>query len=176
MKTSRDKESIFTGVFVVGFLTVALIAVLYFGWAVIGLPFVPFDFFDALTRVLPGSFIRFGIGSMVTVIRALNIGPTSEVAKLAEQSMAVIGFLVAGVVAGSILFCLVRSSNRRRAWILGTAWGILLGVPAMLVSNMQGRTSSWGPWMSGIWVLLSFLAWAIVLGWAAKRLAVPSSG
>jgi hypothetical protein len=35
-----------------------------FGWRVAGLPFVPFDTFDWLTRVLPGRLMAFGIGTM----------------------------------------------------------------------------------------------------------------
>ena len=62
--------------------------VFFFEWAVAGLPFTPFDLFDWLTRVLPGSLIAFGIGTMVAVIRALHLGPISGTAKLAEQAMA----------------------------------------------------------------------------------------
>jgi DMSO/TMAO reductase YedYZ molybdopterin-dependent catalytic subunit len=132
---------------------------------------VPFDFFDALTRVLPGSVIAFGIGTMVRVIRGLNIGPTSEVAKLAEQSMAVVNFFIAGVVIGLILFWFLRGRETRRAWGVCVVWGILFGAGAAAISGIYGRTSAWGPWMSGTWVLLAFLGWSVAHGSAAKRLA-----
>ncbi len=45
------------GLFVAATLTATLIAILYFGWTVIGLPFAPFVVFDWLTRVLPGRVI-----------------------------------------------------------------------------------------------------------------------
>ena len=116
MIASREQRApgFFSGVLAAGMVAVALTAILYFGWAVMGLPFVPFDFFDAMTQALPGRVIAFGINSMVSVIRALNVGPTSQVAKLAEQSMAIIGFVLAAIIAGSILFCLVRGCARRR--------------------------------------------------------------
>lgn len=175
MITSRERRTsgFFRGVLVAGMVAIALIAVLYFGWAVMGLPFVPFDFFDAMTRALPGRVIAFGINSMVSVIRALNVGPTSQVAKLAEQSMAIIGFVLAVIIAGSILVCLARGRAWRRVWFLCAIFGIFLGVPAMVMS-IQGRSSTWGPWISGSWVLLWLLTWSFVLGWSAKRLA--SSG
>jgi hypothetical protein len=31
-------------------------------WKVAGLPFVPFDVFDWMTRILPGQVLAFGIG------------------------------------------------------------------------------------------------------------------
>ena len=37
---------------------------------------MPFDVSDWTTRVLPGRLIAFGIGTMVTVIRVLDLGPT----------------------------------------------------------------------------------------------------
>ena len=177
IKTSRDRRSpgILTGVFVASMLTAGLIAVFYFGWAVVGLPFVPFDLFDALTRVLPGRLIAFGINSMVTVIRALNLGPTSQLAKLAEQAMAIVGFFVAGVVLGSILFRLIRTRAGHCTWLLGIAFGILLGVPAVAVSSIAGRTSAWGLWMNGPWILLSFLGWSLLLAQSANRLAKPGA-
>ncbi len=52
-----------TGWFVGATMTASLIAILYFGWTVIGLPFAPFDDFDWLTRVLPGRVIGLGIGT-----------------------------------------------------------------------------------------------------------------
>ena len=67
MKRLRSVNS-FSGLYVAAMMTAALIGVFFFGWAVAGLPFAPFDVFDWLTRVLPGSLIAFGIGTMVAVI------------------------------------------------------------------------------------------------------------
>ena len=70
------------GLFVAAMVTAALIAILYFAWTVIGLPFASFDIFDWLTRVLPGSVIAAGIHTMVAVIRALHLGSTTTEAKV----------------------------------------------------------------------------------------------
>ena len=49
---------------------------------------VPFDIFDWFARILPGDVITVGIDAMVNIIDTLNLGSTSETAKLIEQLMA----------------------------------------------------------------------------------------
>jgi DMSO/TMAO reductase YedYZ molybdopterin-dependent catalytic subunit len=168
MKSRRP--GILSGLFVAATLTAALIAVFFFGWRVAGLPFVPFDMFDSLTRVLPGRLIAFGIGTMVTVIRALNLGPTAETAKTAEQSMAIAGLFIAGVVGGLILFLVLRAINGRYAVTAGLAIGVVFGIPAMLVSLHASGTATVGPAARAVWVLGTFLVWGAVLGRAEQRL------
>ena len=128
------RPGIFAGALVGAMLTAALIALLYAAWQVGGLPFAPFDVFDWMTRVLPGRLIAFGIGSMVRVIRGLNLGPTSVVAKAVEQSMGIAGLLVTGIVAGAILFAVLRALRGRYAYVLGLVLGVVVGVPALLIS------------------------------------------
>ncbi len=168
--TAFWRRSIWSGLFVAAMVTAALIGILFLGWKVAGLPFVPFDVFDRLTRVLPGRVIAFGIGTMVTVIRALNLGPTAETAKTAEQAMAVSGFFITGVIGGVVLFAILRTMRRAHAVSLGLMLGIVLGVPAMLISVYESQTASVGPVARMVWVLGIFLAWGAVLGRAAQRL------
>ena len=113
------RPGILTGALVGAMLTVALIAIFYAAWKLAGFPFVPFDVFDWMTRVLPGQVIGFGIHTMVTVIRALHVGPTSVVAKAAEQAMGIGGLLVTGIVGGAILFGILRALRGRHAYLLG---------------------------------------------------------
>src|SRR6516165_3147958 len=122
MKDSRTPV-VLNGLLAASLVTMALIGTLFFGWSVAGLPFVPFDVFDWTTRVLPGSLIAFGIGTMVTVIRALNLGPTSETAKLAEQTTAIAGLFVTGVIGGTVLFAILGALRR-----YGVALGLALGI------------------------------------------------
>ena len=91
-----------------GFLaTLALVGFLALGHELLNLPFVPFDIFDWMARILPGALIGFVIHTMVAIITALRgilpIGPTSTVVKLAEQSIAVTQFLIGGAVFGVVL-------------------------------------------------------------------------
>ena len=53
MKDSRT-PGVLIGLLAASLVTMALIGALVFGWSVAGLPFVPFDVFAWLTRILPG--------------------------------------------------------------------------------------------------------------------------
>jgi len=169
MKDSRVPVP-WNGILAATLVTMALIGTLFFGWSVAGLPFVPFDVFDWLTRVLPGRLIAFGIGTMVSVIRALSLGPTSDIAKLAEQLMAIVIVFIAGVVGGTILFVVLRAERTRSHVIPGLLLGLVFAVPTMLVSLHASQTSSVGPVAGSVWILGVFLVWGAVLGRSAQRL------
>jgi DMSO/TMAO reductase YedYZ molybdopterin-dependent catalytic subunit len=164
------RPGILAGLFVAAMLTAALIAIFFFGWRVAGLPFVPFNMFDWLTRVLPGRVIEFGIGVMVTVIRGLNLGPTAATAKTAEQAMAIAGLFITGVVGGFILFLILRAARAGHGLTVGLALGVVLGIPAMLISLHANETASIGPGAGAVWVLAAFLIWGAALGRADQRL------
>src|SRR5262245_16663810 len=164
------RPGIVSGSFVAVALTTALIGMFFWGWRVAGLPFVPFDTFDRLTRVLPGRLIAFGIGIMVSVIRALRLGPTAAIEKAAEQAMAIAVVLVAGVVGGVVVFLILRATRQRHGLILGVTLGVALGIPAMLISLHASGTATVGPTAGAIWVLGAFLVWGALLGRTEQRL------
>jgi len=159
-----------TGLLVAAMVTAALIAILYFGWTVIGLPFAPFDVFDWTTRVLPGRVIAFGIHTMVAVIRGLHLGSTATTAKAAEQAMGIIGLFVTGLVAGTILYGIMPVSRGSYAVSLGLAFGLAVGVPIALISNRVGRTATTPPAANVLWLVAIFLIWGLVLGRTYWRL------
>ena len=174
MKTTKG-SGFGAGLFVAAMVTAALIGVLYFGWTVIGLPFAPFDVFDFSTRVLPGRVIAFGIHTMVTVIHGLHLGPTASTAKEAEQAMGIIGLFITGVVAGMLLYGVIRASRGRYAVGLGLAFGLGLGLPVALVSHYAGRTATTPSTANALWLVAMFVLWGLVIGRASRRL-VPSPG
>jgi hypothetical protein len=98
----RGKAGILTGALVGAMLTAALIAIFYPAWRLAGLPFVAFDVFDWMARILPGSVITYGIDTLVRVIRALDLGATAEAAKTAEKAMAIAGMFITGVITGAV--------------------------------------------------------------------------
>ena len=169
MKVSRAPGA-FSALLVASMVTVALVGILFLAWRVAGLPFVPFDVFDWVTRRVPGRLIAVSIRTMVSVIRALHLGSTSETAKLAEQLMAVTGLVVAGAGAGTLLFVILRALRGRYGVAPGLALGIVLGVPATLISLHASETSSVGPTVAAVWVLGAFLVWGAVLARAEQRL------
>src|SRR5262249_55602915 len=97
-----------------------LLAVLALGNAVGVVPFLPFELFEKLIRILPGRIITSGIDLMVAAITALGIHPTSVAAKLAEQASAVGLFVVVCVVL-AVVVAAIGGVSRRRAWIAGVS-------------------------------------------------------
>lgn len=157
---------------VVGLLVTApLVAIFYAGWKLAGLPFVPFQVFDWTARVLPGRVITFGIDTMVKAIRALNIGDTSSAAKAAEQSMAIAVFLVIGVVAGALLFALLRLLRSQWSVFPGIVVGALFGAGSVAVARSLGRVEAVPQSIGEGWTIAAWLAWGLALGAVNRRLS-----
>lgn len=170
MKFKGLPRDVSGGVLVASMVTAALVGILFAGWKAAGLPFVPFDSFDWLTRVLPGKVLGLSIGTMVKVIWALHVGPTSETAKTVEHAIAIAGLLVTGGAGGAILFSILRSKRNMPPVFLGLVLGIVLGVPAMLISIHASETATVGPAIRAAWILVSFLAWGGILARVGQRL------
>jgi hypothetical protein len=127
-----------------GAITAApLIAIFYLARAVASLPFVPFDVFDWMARILPGGVLTFGIDSLVRLIRGLRLGNTASVAKSAEHVMAIAGFVVTAVIAGAIFFT-VRPRGRSTA-LAGAILGAALGIPLALISARMNAGEGTAP-------------------------------
>lgn len=102
MKSIR-KSGLSTGFLVGGLLTAALTGILYLGRYAFGLPFVPYEVFNWVARVLPGDVVTFGIDLMIDTMLFLGISVV-DTAKTAERAMALIQFLAGGALAGGGLF------------------------------------------------------------------------
>src|ERR1700756_1679917 len=170
MKLKSLSCDISGGLFATSMVTAALVGILFAGWKIAGLPFVPFDSFDWLTRVLPGRVLGLAIGTMVAVIRGLHLGPTSETAKTAEHAIAIAGLFVMGVVGGAILFSILRTRRNVHPVFLGLVLGIILGFPAMmLISAHASETATIDPALRAVWILVAFLTWGAILGRVGER-------
>lgn len=159
------KPSILTGALAGAFLTAALIAVYFLAWRLFGLPFAPFLIFDWIARILPGPVVTFGIDSLVSIIRGLNLNNTAEAAKTAEQMMAVIIFLIAGLIAGAVLFAVLRYFERA-ALLAGLILGAVLGVVILMISLSLDRATITG----AVLIAATSLLWGALLGWSFARL------
>lgn len=163
-----------TGAGVGAILTPPLLAVLFFGHAVAGLPFAPFGVFDWIARMLPGAVVTFGIDSIVTVIRGLGVHELSRAAKITEQVLAVVGLFLTGVVLGSLFFAVLGHvrRGRERALPLGLALGLALGCFVLAVTLAVEVDVARFP--AGAWILISFAAWGGSLGWSFRRLRLAA--
>jgi DMSO/TMAO reductase YedYZ molybdopterin-dependent catalytic subunit len=134
----------------------------YLGSQLFGLPRASFTLFDAMSRVLPGGVITFGIDTIVKLISLLNLGPTSKVAKLAEQSIAVAQFIGLGVVLGVIMAIVYRKKPDQMP-TSGMYIGLFLAV-AIIIVLMTLNFPPAGVVFSILWVGLIFALWGWVLG------------
>jgi len=166
-----NKPGMWAGALVGALLTAPLIAVFYLASQLAGLPFAPFDVFDAANRVLPGSVITFGIETMVSVIRGLQLGETSSAAKTAEQLMAVAGLFVTGIIAGAVLFAVLRGRDIKSGYLPGLILGAVIGVPVAIISSVVNQSATANPLVGQAWILLAFLVWGAALNWAYNDLA-----
>jgi DMSO/TMAO reductase YedYZ molybdopterin-dependent catalytic subunit len=149
-------------------VTAPLVALFFLGWRWFGLPFVPFDLFDKLSRILPGFLIIHSIETMVSIISALHIGATAVVAKTAEQTMAIIIFVAGFAAVAGLFFVLLRKMSRSgylAGLLLGFLAAILLYVPAV-----QGQTAQAKPIFSLFWIFVLMLIWGAALAWLRTRL------
>lgn len=91
---------------------IVLIALFYLGEQLLRWPFFPFDLFDWLARVLPGDLVTLGIDATVDFILVFNIGgSTSETAKLIEQLMALLLFVLLWSVIGWVVSAISQRSQ-----------------------------------------------------------------
>ena len=125
-----------TGVLTGGLLTAALTSVMYLANKLVDLPFIPYEFFDWITRILPGGLVTFGIDLMIDTMLMINMS-VADSAKTAEQIIANIQFVVMGAVVGAVYFAARRTwgfSGRGSGLVLGA----LFGLPMIAISVAIG--------------------------------------
>ncbi len=152
-----------------------VVGVFYLGMRLVGFPFVPFDIFDELARLLPGAVITAGIDAMVRIITVLRLGPTASTAKLAEQSLAVLQFVIGGGVLGLAISALSARTPRSAVRI-----GIAAGVVALLISFAAEALLGFpeiGAVVSILWMAVVLVGWGWLLGrWANQQLQPAQPG
>lgn len=162
-----------TGLLVGALITAPLIALFFLADVLVGLPLVPYDLMNWTVRVMEGDFLggllTMGIDTMVAIIRGLNLGPTDQVAKIAEQSMFVLVLFLGGAFAGGVLFeALKRTKNELMALPLGAAFGgVALGVPLAMINAAPNinLTPETAVEINTLYIITVFMAWGAALGW-----------
>jgi DMSO/TMAO reductase YedYZ molybdopterin-dependent catalytic subunit len=166
------KPSLWFGALIGALLTMTLTSVLFLADQLAGLPFIPFDVFDFVSRNLPGPLLTFGIDVMVDIIIAFNMGETSVAAKSAEQLMGLGAFLVLGTIANVVLYAVLnRSKSSARNLYPGMIFGLAFGAIMMLVSLQINLTATAAMPAQVVWTLFSFTLWAVAANWIYNVLA-----
>ncbi|HEX5042302.1 MAG TPA: molybdopterin-dependent oxidoreductase [Candidatus Polarisedimenticolaceae bacterium] len=153
-------------------LGAALAAVLYAGWKVASFPFPPFDLFDWVSRRLPGPLLTGAIDAMVRLLRAVDLGRTDTAAKMVEQTMAVLLWIVLSAVA-ALLVQAATGGGRRAALVPGLLAGAVLGVGALAIRAGLGHPVG-GAVLGSVFVVAACEVWGAALGRTLDLLHAPS--
>ncbi|HEX6384315.1 MAG TPA: molybdopterin-dependent oxidoreductase, partial [Anaerolineae bacterium] len=145
------------------------VAIMYLANQLGGLPFVPFDLFDWVTRVLPGPVITFGIDLMIDTLTFVGLD-VADTAKTAEQLSAILQFLAIGIVMGALFFLFMQARQAKADPVAGLVAGALLGFPMIAISVAIGQSAQ-NPILRIVWLAVLFLAWGLALNWAYGRLS-----
>ncbi len=162
------KLGIGTGALIGFLLTAPLIGLMYLAQQVARLPFVPFELFDWITRVLPGDLVTFGIDLMIDSMRLLRIN-VADTAKQAEQASAILMFLAGGVLLAALYFAVIKARKSTPDFLSGAIAGALFGLPLIGISIAIGQPTV-NPILRAVWLAALFLLWGTVLSWVARRL------
>jgi len=157
-----------TGALVGALLTASLMGILYLGRQLFGFPFVPYELFNWLARVLPGNLVTFGIDLMIDTMLFLGISVV-DTAKTAERVMAIVQFLAGGALAGAVYFAVMNYRQVKASLFSGLIMGALFSFP-MIATSMVITQSTVPPFINLLWLLAIFLAWGAVLSLVYGRL------
>jgi DMSO/TMAO reductase YedYZ molybdopterin-dependent catalytic subunit len=160
MKVEGRGGSLWMGALLGALTSLPVMGVSYLAERLLQVPFVPFDVFDWMARILPGQVITTTIDLMVAVIRGLNLGPTAATAKLAEQAQAIGIFIVTGAVVGAALAWYGQRSpgSTTAGWVAGA----ILLVGMIPVEATLGFPQA-GVVVSLIWLAILFGVWGVTL-------------
>ncbi len=167
------RPSALLGALLGGLSAIALTALLYLGDRLAALPFVPFDLFDWLARVLPGDIIRLSIDAIVRTVGTLHLGETSSMAKLIEQLLAIALMLGIGLFLGaSIAVMLGRGSAR--AWKVGADAGAGLFLLVIAIEFDLAPVIAHQP-LAIIWLAILVISWGTILGTMLGRVGLAAA-
>jgi DMSO/TMAO reductase YedYZ molybdopterin-dependent catalytic subunit len=171
MDSVMRRPSVFLGALLGGLTSLPLIALSYLGQQWAGLPFIPFDLFDWLARVLPGRLITVVIDTMVRIITLLGIGPISSAAKRMEQLQGILFIVGGGVVFGAIIALVIRLRNWSGSTV-GLAAGLLVFMLAAAMEISLGGPAMDNPAVALLWLAILIVGWGTLLGtWLSVRQA-----
>ena len=149
-------------------LSAVLMSILYLANQLAGLPFLPFDLFDWITRVLPGSVITFGIDTMIDIMRLLGVN-VADTAKTAEQVIANLQYLVAAVAAVIVFYGVLKARKIRADTLSGIIMAAIFGLPQIVISIAIGQSTVY-PVLKILWLGFLFLVWGWAVSWSYLRI------
>ncbi len=144
-----------------------VMALLYLADQLAGLPFVPFDIFDWLARVLPGNLVTAGIDAIVEIINAANLSNTSRSAKIIEQIFALLLFIIIGGLLGMLVAWAI-SQRQKSPLQQGAVLSTLLFIIIILIEISLNRLE---PLLASVvWLGFIFVGWGVTQAYTFTQL------
>ena len=123
--------------------------------------------FDWIVRLLPGAIVTAAIDGSVAVSRAFGIANIDTAAKTGDQVLAVAIVVAIGGLVGAMLFSALARSDEPAPIVGGILGAIVGGV--VLIAERQLLRLPPGSFVPGAWVVVTFVAWGVALGWVRDR-------
>lgn len=152
------------------FVTLALLGVQFAGLRLAGLPFSPFDLYDALTRS--------GLDVWQTVVEATATffsgsgNNASQALALTRWTWSLVLFGLLALLAGLLVWVILGRRPTLPDALDGMTAGIAWGLPMMILAVFAGR-SLVDPVLIIVWILGLYVAWGVVHALAYRRLMRP---
>ena len=153
-------------------ITAPILALNFLGFQLFGWPFVPYEFFNWIARVLPGPIITFGIDLMIDTLRLLQID-VADTAKTAERGMAVIQLGMMLTILGAVLLLMLEPLGRRVTAVKGLVMGLIAGLPLLGTIIFVSNASPY-PVADAAVIIGLFLTWGLLAAWLYRRANAPA--
>lgn len=156
-----------TAILVILLATFPLLGIMYLGYQLLGLPFVPFDLYN-----WP---IRAGIAPWIALVDTLTSsgaaasGNISQSAPMVQWILAVGLFFLLASALGLAFYAFVARRGRVPDLIDGLAIGAIFAVP-MVFAALTSSGSTLPAWLQIVWLVALACVWGIVLSYAFGRL------
>lgn len=156
----------------VGLMLTAPLGALFFLFSqLFKLALVPFDLFEWISKLqFLGPLIIQGIEIMKNMLVVVGLS-VKDYAKTTEQLMAILLFLVVGVVAVAAYFETMSRSSSGSGGRSGLVLGAVVGVPLMIIVAVVDINSQALQTVNAVYTLGAFLAWGAAAQWFQTRLA-----
>lgn len=156
--------------FVTVLVTLALLGIQYAGLRLAGLPFSPFDLYDALTRSGLGTWQALVEGTLAF------FGDTGRSAAqaltLTRWTLSLMTFSLLALLAGLLVWVILGRRPILPDALDGMTAGLAWGLPMMILAVFAGRSLA-DPVLIIVWILALYAVWGVVHALAYRRLMRP---
>lgn len=164
------KLSLGNALFITFFVTLALLGIQFAGLRLAGLPFSPFDLYEALTR--SGMSVWQALVEGTMTFFANNGRNTAQALTLTRWLWSLAAFALLALLAGVLVWTILGRRPTLPDALDGVTVGMAWGLPMMILAIFAGR-SLVDPVLIIVWILGLYAAWGIVHAMAYRKLMQP---